>query len=143
MIIPVHWIKKHLKLKINISILRKASSFKAYMLLANLLEIAPVVMEKFTRSLLSPLGKQSLIPLTQGRFVSRLVEINPMVLEKKILLLSSLRKGYGNHLIKPRRWRSGLKRSPRKWKFGCSNPSRDSPKSEKQAVTAPLPNARK
>ena len=30
----------------------------------------------------------------------------------------------------PRRWRSRLERSPRKRKFGCSNPSRDRPKSQ-------------
>ena len=41
---------------------------------------------------------------------------------------------------KPRRWRSGLERSPRKRKIGCSNPSSDKPKSFKQVVTAPLPN---
>ena len=29
----------------------------------------------------------------------------------------------------------------RKRKFGCSNPSRERPKSLKQVVTAPLPNA--
>ena len=29
----------------------------------------------------------------------------------------------------PRRWHSGLKRSPRKLKVGCSNPSSDRPKS--------------
>ena len=32
----------------------------------------------------------------------------------------------------PRRWRSGLERSPRKRKVGCSNPSRDRPKSLKR-----------
>ena len=42
----------------------------------------------------------------------------------------------------PRRWRSGLERSPRKRKVGCSNPGRKRPKSLKQIVTAPLPNAR-
>ena len=42
----------------------------------------------------------------------------------------------------PRRWRSRLERSPRKRKFGCSNPSRDRPKSQNQVVTAALPNAR-
>ena len=39
-------------------------------------------------------------------------------------------------------WRSGLERWPRKRKVGCSNLSRDRPKSLKQLVTAPLPNAR-
>ena len=36
--------------------------------------------------------------------------------------------------------RSELERSPPKRKVGCSNPSRDRPKSLKQVVTAPLPN---
>ena len=36
----------------------------------------------------------------------------------------------------PRRWRSGLER-----KTGCSNPIRERPKSLKQVVRAPLPNA--
>ena len=40
------------------------------------------------------------------------------------------------------RWRSGLERSPRKRKVGCSNPNRDRPKSLKQVMTAKLPNAR-
>ena len=35
-----------------------------------------------------------------------------------------------------------LERSPRKQEVECSNPSRDRPKSLKQAVTVPLPNAR-
>ena len=33
--------------------------------------------------------------------------------------------------------------SPRKQKVGCSNPSRDRPKSSKQVVTAPLLNDQK
>ena len=37
---------------------------------------------------------------------------------------------------------SGLERSPRKWKVGCSNPSRDRPKSLKQVEKAPLLHAR-
>ena len=37
---------------------------------------------------------------------------------------------------KPRRWLSGLARSPRKRKAGCLKPSRDGPRSLKQAVTA-------
>ena len=45
-------------------------------------------------------------------------------------------------LYRPPLWRSGLERSPRKRKFGCSNPSRDRPKSLNRKVTAPLPNAR-
>ena len=32
----------------------------------------------------------------------------------------------------PRRWRSGLERSPRKRKVVCSNPSRDRPKLKKK-----------
>ena len=39
----------------------------------------------------------------------------------------------------PRRQRSGLELWPRKLKVGCSNPSRDIPKSLKQVATAPLP----
>ena len=39
-------------------------------------------------------------------------------------------------------WRSKLERSPRKWRFGCSSPSRDRPKSLKQVGPVPLPNAR-
>ena len=42
----------------------------------------------------------------------------------------------------PRRWRSGLERSPLKRKVGCSNPSFNRPKSLKQVVTAPLTNTR-
>ena len=42
----------------------------------------------------------------------------------------------------PRWWHSGLERLPRKQKVGCSNLSRDRPKSLKQEVTTPLPNAR-
>ena len=44
--------------------------------------------------------------------------------------------------ILPRRWRSGLDRSHRMRKVGCSNPNRDRPKSLKQVVTAPLLNVR-
>ena len=40
----------------------------------------------------------------------------------------------------PRPWRSGIERSPRKQKIGCSNPSRD--KSLQPVVAASLPNAR-
>ena len=43
----------------------------------------------------------------------------------------------------PRRRRSGLERSPRKRKVGCSNPSHDRPKSFKELVAAPLPNVRR
>ena len=39
-------------------------------------------------------------------------------------------------------WRSRLERWSSKRKVGCSNPSRDEPKSLKQAMTAPLQNAR-
>ena len=42
----------------------------------------------------------------------------------------------------PQRWRSGFKRSPRKRKIGCSNPSCFRPRSWKQLVTGPLPNVR-
>ena len=38
-------------------------------------------------------------------------------------------------------WHSWLEHSPRKWKVGCLNPSCYRPKSLKQVVTAPLPNA--
>ena len=44
---------------------------------------------------------------------------------------------------RPRRWRSGLQRSPRKRKDGCSNPSRDRHKSLKQVVTSPLSTAKR
>ena len=68
----------------------------------NLVEICPVVLKKkifnnfqynFTFSLLSPLGKgrgpsfeQIWIPFIQGCFVPSLVEIGPVVLEKRIFL---------------------------------------------------------
>ena len=42
----------------------------------------------------------------------------------------------------PRRWRSGLERSPCKRKSGYSNPSRDRPKSLKPVVTTLLSKAR-
>ena len=45
-------------------------------------------------------------------------------------------------IFKSRWWCSGLERSPRMLKVGCSNPSHDIPKSKKQLVTAPLLNAR-
>ena len=40
-----------------------------------------------------------------------------------------------------RRWRSGLERSSRKRKVGCSSPSRDRPISLKEGVKTPLSNA--
>ena len=42
----------------------------------------------------------------------------------------------------PRWWRSGLERSPRKRKVGCTNPSCVRPKTLKQVVTASLTTAR-
>ena len=57
-------------------------------------------------------------------------------LYKRVILKSVLSS------LEPRWWRSGLERSLSIWKVGCSNPSRDRPKSYKQVVTAPLPNAR-
>ena len=47
-----------------------------------------------------------------------------------VLLLSEF-KG-GTFMAQPWRWHSGLERSTRKRKVGCSNPSRDRPKSLKQ-----------
>ena len=44
--------------------------------------------------------------------------------------------------MKPRRWRSGLYRSPCKRKVKCSNPSSNRPNSIKQVVIAPLTNSR-
>ena len=58
----------------------------------NLVEIVPMVLEKkifkfyqyiFTILLLSPLGKERGLALMQGYFVLSLVEIGPVVLEKK------------------------------------------------------------
>ena len=49
---------------------------------------------------------------------------------------------YYYQIIKPRLCRCRLERSSRKWMVGCSHPNRDTPKSLKQVVKAPLPNAR-
>ena len=55
---------------------------------------------------------------------------------------SQREKKNNNKIFRPRLWRSRLKRLPRMWKIGCSNPSSDRPKLLKQVVTAPLLNAR-
>ena len=70
-------------------------------------------------------------------------EIINVILQKSyilyvfVILVNEMQDGN-----QPQRWRSGLEHSPRKRKVGCSNPSRHRPKSLKQEVTAPLPNAR-
>ena len=62
------------------------------------------------------------------------LRVEKKILKKNACLLCNL---YGHC-----RWCSGLERWPRKQKVGCSNPSRNRPKSYRQVVTALLLNAR-
>ena len=64
------------------------------------------------------------------------------VLSNLFLLRRHIQSVHENlHANLPRRWWSGLERSPRKRKVGCSNPCRNRPNSLREVVTVPQPNA--